>query len=61
MSEESFPRLKRFVCRDSQIAGIKDDLDEIFTPLCLPVWAEMQPGVFVRQAMSPRLPDEEVY
>ena len=56
MSERSFPKLKRFVCRDARIPALQDELDEVFTPLCLPVWAEIEPGVFTRLAMSPRLP-----
>ncbi|KAK3686901.1 hypothetical protein LTR37_019343 [Vermiconidia calcicola] len=56
MSEAIFPKLKKFVCGDSRVEGIREDLEELFTPLHLPVWAEMRPGVFERLAMSPRLP-----
>ncbi|KAK3722496.1 hypothetical protein LTR37_002488 [Vermiconidia calcicola] len=56
MSEAVFPKLKKFVCGDSRVEGIREDLEELFTPLHLPVWAEMKPGVFERLAMSPRLP-----
>ena len=53
MSALQFPKLKRFICRDVRIPALQEDLDEIFTPLCLPVWAEYTPGVFTRLAMSP--------
>jgi hypothetical protein len=49
----AFPKLKKFVCRDVRIAALKEDLDEIFTPLCLPVWAEYEDGCFTRQALLP--------
>lgn len=52
ISEANMPRLKRFVCRDSNIAALRNDLDEIFTPLCLPVWVENLPGEFTRIAMN---------
>ena len=57
MSETSFPRLKKFICRDKRIPALQDELDEVFTPLCLPVWAEIEPGEFTRLATSPRLPE----
>ena len=57
MSEAKFPKIKKFICRDSRISNLHEELDEIFTPLCLPVWAEIEPGVFTRLAMSPRLPE----
>ncbi|KAK4506873.1 hypothetical protein PRZ48_000606 [Zasmidium cellare] len=47
------PKLQRFVCRDVSTPGLVLELDEEFVPLCLPVWAEMEPGVFVRQEMCP--------
>ena len=59
MSEERFPQLKKFVCRDFRIQALRADLDEIFTPLRLPVWVEAEPGVFTRIAMSARLPGVE--
>ncbi|KAK5136552.1 hypothetical protein LTR08_002896 [Meristemomyces frigidus] len=52
ISERNVPRLKKFVCRDSQIPALLDELDEIFMPLCLPVWAECEPGVFTRLTAS---------
>lgn len=52
ISERNLPRLKRFVCRDSKITALQEELDEVFIPLCLPVWVEYEPGVFTRQAMS---------
>lgn len=48
-----FPLLRKFVCRDVRIAALKEDLDEIFTPLCLPVWGEYEDGVFTRLAIAP--------
>ena len=53
MSALQFPKLKRFICRDVRIRALQEDLDEIFTPLCMPVWAEFTPGDFRRLAMSP--------
>ncbi|KXT10692.1 hypothetical protein AC579_5059 [Pseudocercospora musae] len=47
------PKLKKFVCRDVVISALREELDEEFTPLCLPCWAEMEPGVFVRQSEIP--------
>lgn len=46
--EGSSPRLKRFTCRDSRIAALERDLDDVFILLCLPVWVEMEPGFFTR-------------
>ncbi|KAF7184949.1 hypothetical protein HII31_13572 [Pseudocercospora fuligena] len=46
-------KLKKFVCRDVKICALQEELDEEFTPLCLPCWAEMEPGVFVRQMEVP--------
>lgn len=57
MSREAFPRLERFVCRDVRIAALREDLGHIFTPLCLPVWAEYEDGVFTRIADEANLPD----
>ena len=59
MSEARFPKLKKFICRDLRIPALKEELDEIFTPLCLPVWAEMELGVFKRLAMAPQYPGLE--
>lgn len=56
MSREEFPNLKTFICRDMGIPALKDDLDHIFTPLCLPVWAEITEGVFTRVADKAELP-----
>lgn len=53
MSHFNFPKLKKFVCRDVRIAALKEDLDDIFTPLCLPVWGEYEDGVFTRLALTP--------
>lgn len=55
-SKESCPRLKTFICRDVRIPALKEDLDHIFTPLCLPVWAEYEHGVFTRLADKAELP-----
>lgn len=56
MTREEFPNLKTFICRDMSIPALKDDLDHIFTPLCLPVWAEYEAGVFSRIADKAVLP-----
>ena len=55
MSRTTFEKLKNFVCRDSRIPALREELDEVFTPLCLPVWVEAKPGEFDRVAMSPQL------
>jgi len=52
ISAASCPRMKRFVCRDMRIRALQEDLDEIFIFMCLPVWAEYEPGVFTRLAVS---------
>ncbi|KAK4539771.1 hypothetical protein LTR36_010359 [Oleoguttula mirabilis] len=52
ISERNVPRLKKFVCRDSKIIALQEELDEVFIPLCLPVWVQREPGLFTRQAMS---------
>ena len=41
--------LRRLVAMDFRIKAMHDDLDELFTPLCLPVWVETPAGVFTRQ------------
>ena len=38
--------LKKFVCRDKHIKGIRRDLDDVFIHMCLPRWVEAEPGVF---------------
>ncbi|EMC99247.1 hypothetical protein BAUCODRAFT_31584 [Baudoinia panamericana UAMH 10762] len=48
ISERNVPRLEKVVCRDVGWPGLQQDLDEVFIPLCLPVWAECEPGVFTR-------------
>ncbi|KXT04013.1 hypothetical protein AC578_9283 [Pseudocercospora eumusae] len=53
------PKLKKFVCRDVAISALQEELDEEFTPLCLPCWAEMEPGVFVRQNERPPSRDSD--
>lgn len=53
MGRFRFPKLKKFICRDVKILALQEDLDEIFTPLCLPVWGEYERGVFTRLAISP--------
>jgi hypothetical protein len=57
MGRFRFPKLMKFICRDVKILALQEDLDEIFTPLCLPVWGEYERGVFTRLAISP--PDLE--
>jgi hypothetical protein len=41
-------RIRKFICGDVRIANLSDELDELFTPLCLPQWVEIRPGVFHR-------------
>lgn len=41
--------LKKLVSMDHAIIGVKEELDEVFIPLCLPVWVEREDGVFTRQ------------
>ncbi len=53
----AYPRLKKFICGDSRVTGISDDLEHLFTPLCLPEWAELKPGEFHR-LVSPSSPPE---
>lgn len=48
ISERNMPHLKKFICRDSKIVNLEAELDEVFVPLCLPVWAEIELGVFTR-------------
>ena len=48
ISASNCPKLKRFVCRDCRIPGLQEELDDIFMPLCLPVWAEYARGEFQR-------------
>jgi hypothetical protein len=40
--------LRKLVALDFRIKAMQDDLDELFTPLCLPVWVETPTGVFTR-------------
>ncbi|KAK5170204.1 uncharacterized protein LTR77_004790 [Saxophila tyrrhenica] len=54
-----YPRLKKFVCGDARITGIQAELEHLFTPLCLPEWAEMEPGVFHRLISPPSLSPEQ--
>ena len=42
-------KLKKLVVKDYSIIGVKEELDEMFIPLCLPVWVEREDGVFTRQ------------
>ena len=57
MSKEAFPRLKEFRCQDlKNVPALQEDLDQIFTPLCLPVWAEYEPGMFKRIADKAEFP-----
>lgn len=57
ITERNVPHFKKVVCRDMVRKALQDDLDEVFIPLCLPVWAEYERGVFQRLRMSA----EEVY
>ena len=49
MWASDFPQFRKLNCRDSRIPALRPELDEIFTPLCLPTWVEFQPGEFTRQ------------
>lgn len=40
--------VRKLVAMDFRIKAMQDDLDELFTPLCLPVWVETPAGVFTR-------------
>jgi hypothetical protein len=40
--------VRKTVAMDFRIQAIRGDLDELFTPLCLPVWVETPAGVFTR-------------
>jgi len=60
MSETSFPRMKRLVCKDYQLDVLATELDDIFTPLCMPVWVDRTGGVFTREAMSFHLPNTAI-
>jgi hypothetical protein len=57
ISERNLPRLKKFVCRDSKIPALQEELDEVFVHLCLPVWVEYQVGEFGRVKMDAELPE----
>ena len=59
MTEAEFPHLKKLTCRDYQIPALDAELDEVFTSLCMPVWVERERGVFTREAMDARLPEED--
>ena len=58
MHEGKFPKLKKFTCRDKRVTALQGELDDIFTPLCLPVWVEHDHGFFTREAMSLPLQDD---
>jgi hypothetical protein len=57
--EAKAPKLRKFVCRDYQIQGLVLELDDEFTPLCLPCWQEPEPGVFERLALVPPVYHDE--
>ena len=40
--------VRRLEARDFRIKAMQDELDELFVPLCLPVWIEAAAGVFSR-------------
>jgi hypothetical protein len=41
--------VRKLVAMDFRIKAMHDDLDELFTPLCLPIWVESPAGVFTRR------------
>lgn len=59
MTAEAYPKLKKFTCCDSRIPALRNDLDEVFTSLCLPAWSEPVPGEFDRIGNRPELVMEE--
>nr|OQO19078.1 hypothetical protein B0A51_12438 [Rachicladosporium sp. CCFEE 5018] len=44
--------IKKITVRDFAIKAIREDLEEIFAPLCAPVWAQDAPGVFTRELLN---------
>jgi hypothetical protein len=44
--------VRKLVALDFRIKAMQDDLDELFTPLCLPVWVETPAGVFTRMVQG---------
>lgn len=52
ISRRRCPKLKRFVCRDVHCEALQPRLDALLTRLCKPVWAQAEPGVFIRLAES---------
>ncbi|KAK3066115.1 hypothetical protein LTR53_017664, partial [Teratosphaeriaceae sp. CCFEE 6253] len=46
ITEGNMPRLSRLLCRDMERKALHEELDDVFIGLCLPVWAEMEDGVF---------------
>jgi hypothetical protein len=40
--------MRRLVVMDFRIKAMQDELDELFTPLCLPIWVETPAGMFTR-------------
>ena len=40
--------LRKLVAMDFRIKAMHADLDELFTPMCLPIWVETPTGVFTR-------------
>lgn len=58
ISADGTPKLKKFICRDYQILALEEDLDDEFTPLCLPCWCEDPRGVFSRLAAVPPTYDQ---
>ncbi|OQO09967.1 hypothetical protein B0A48_04322 [Cryoendolithus antarcticus] len=44
--------IKKITVRDFAIKAIQEDLEEIFAPLCAPVWAQDEPGVFTRMQLD---------
>ena len=58
ITERNMPRLERLLCRDMERATLHRELDEVFIGLCLPVWAEMETGVYVRLKMRAEVESE---
>jgi hypothetical protein len=48
ISERTVPHLKRVICRDIEWKALREELDEIFVPLCMPVWCEQSLGRYLR-------------
>jgi len=44
--------VRKLVAMDFRIKAMHTDLDELFTPMCLPIWVETPAGVFTRMQQT---------